>query len=162
MVSTHFWIKVQKSHLVLEISTHLGCEHMHTTLTIYNHTTDFSSCRINNYSYTGSLFYLAYITCHCLPVNLANSPHYHLYYHREVFLYMALSQSPTAQQKQRPHPVCLVTNHGFIRLNSQNNRYWSQESPVIIHKVPLHDLKVGVQYNVTATKITGPISFSGS
>jgi len=82
---------------------------MHITLTSYNHTTDFSSCRINNYSYTGSLIYLAYVTCHCLQANLAqnlaNSPHYHLYYHREVFLYKALSQSPTAQQKQMPHPL---------------------------------------------------------
>jgi len=33
---------------------------------------------------------------------------------------------------------------------------------MLIHKVPLHDLMVVVQYNVTATKITGPISFSGS
>jgi len=48
-----FLNKVQISHLVFEIFIHLGCEHTHITSTSYHHTTDFSSCRINNYSYTG-------------------------------------------------------------------------------------------------------------
>jgi hypothetical protein len=47
---------------------------------------------------------------------------------------------------------------GYI--NSQNNRYWSTESHHAVHEVPLHDLKVGVWYAVSAWSIIGPMFFS--
>jgi hypothetical protein len=49
------------------------------------------------------------------------------------------------------------TLYGYV--NSQNNRYWSAGGPHTIHKVRLHDLKVGVQDVINAWRIIGFIHF---
>jgi hypothetical protein len=55
------------------------------------------------------------------------------------------------------------TGKAWFRLsgnvNSQNNRYWSAENPHFIHEVPLHDVKIGVWYAITAHRIIGPVLF---
>jgi hypothetical protein len=43
--------------------------------------------------------------------------------------------------------------------NSQNNRYWPAENPVLIQKVPLHDIKFGVWCAMSANKIVEPIFY---
>lgn len=43
---------------------------------------------------------------------------------------------------------------GYI--NSQNYRYWTTEKPDIIHKIPLHDKKVGVWYTMSRERIVEP------
>ena len=45
-------------------------------------------------------------------------------------------------------------------VNSQNNRYWSAENPMLIQEVPLHGVQVGVWCAMSATRIIGPIFFS--
>jgi hypothetical protein len=44
---------------------------------------------------------------------------------------------------------------GYV--NSQNNRHWPAENPMLIQKVPLHDIKFGVCGAMSANKITEPI-----
>jgi len=46
---------------------------------------------------------------------------------------------------------------GYV--NCQNYRYQSTENPGLIHKVPLHDIKNGVQYAESNWGIMGPIFF---
>src|SRR6185437_9724828 len=46
---------------------------------------------------------------------------------------------------------------GYV--NSQNNRYWSNENPHQLHEVPLHDAKVGVWCAISRTRLIGPIFF---
>lgn len=43
-----------------------------------------------------------------------------------------------------PHPFSSTMKLDLNSANSQNNRNWSTENSVLIHKVPLHDVKVGV------------------
>lgn len=45
------------------------------------------------------------------------------------------------------------------RVNSQNNRYWSQENPHDFHELPLHDSKIGVWCAVSENRILGPIFY---
>jgi hypothetical protein len=47
------------------------------------------------------------------------------------------------------------TLSGYV--NSQNSKYWSIGNPHAAHKVPLHDLRVGVWCAVSAQRINGPI-----
>jgi hypothetical protein len=47
-------------------------------------------------------------------------------------------------------------------LNTQNNTYWSRESPNFIHKIPLHDVKAGVWSNQSARRITGPVLWTNN
>ena len=49
---------------------------------------------------------------------------------------------------------------GYV--NSQNTRYWSSENPHVIHKTPLHDLKIGVWCAVSGTRIAGPVFFEST
>jgi len=42
-------------------------------------------------------------------------------------------------------------------VNSQHNRCWSAESPILLGRVPLHDVKVGVW---SAARIIGAIFFT--
>jgi hypothetical protein len=46
---------------------------------------------------------------------------------------------------------------GYV--NSQNYGYQSTENPMLIHKVPLHDVKNGMQYAESNWGIMGPIFF---
>jgi hypothetical protein len=45
--------------------------------------------------------------------------------------------------------------HGYV--NSQNNRYLCAENPMLVYRVPLHDVEVYVWCVVIATRITVPI-----
>lgn len=38
-------------------------------------------------------------------------------------------------------------------VNTQNNRYWSVGKPRLIHKLPLHDIKVGVWCAIVVTRM---------
>jgi hypothetical protein len=43
--------------------------------------------------------------------------------------------------------------HGEVgEVNSQNSRYWSAESPGLIHELPLHDEKTGVWCAMSARR----------
>jgi hypothetical protein len=46
---------------------------------------------------------------------------------------------------------------GYV--NSQNNRYWSAENQHSVHKVPFHDVKIGVWCAISAHRIIGPVFF---
>jgi hypothetical protein len=45
-------------------------------------------------------------------------------------------------------------------VNSQNNQYWSVENPRFIHKLPLHDKRIGVWCAISARRIIGPIIYN--
>jgi hypothetical protein len=47
-------------------------------------------------------------------------------------------------------------------LNSQNDRYWYTESPMLIDRVPLHGVKVHMWCVTHATMISGPILCSAT
>jgi hypothetical protein len=47
---------------------------------------------------------------------------------------------------------------GYI--NMKNNSYWSSQNPHLTHKVPLHPVKIGVWYGVSARRIVGPAFFN--
>jgi hypothetical protein len=40
-------------------------------------------------------------------------------------------------------------------VNPQNNRYESEENPVLVDEVPIDDVKVGVWCAMSASRITG-------
>jgi hypothetical protein len=48
----------------------------------------------------------------------------------------------------------------FCNLNSQNNWYWGAENPRCIHKLPLHDEKIGVWCAISASRIIGHIFYN--
>jgi hypothetical protein len=47
---------------------------------------------------------------------------------------------------------------GYI--NTQNNRYWSSQTPHLTHKAPLHPVKVGVWCALSARRTVGPVFFN--
>jgi len=47
--------------------------------------------------------------------------------------------------------------HLSVHVNPQNNRYESEENPVLVYEVPIDDVKVGVWCAMSASRITGPI-----
>jgi hypothetical protein len=61
---------------------------------------------------------------------------------------------------ERRHPILTLFSYdacfqinGIV--NFQSNRHWSAENPMLIHKVPLHNVIVGVARVVSVTMITG-------
>jgi hypothetical protein len=44
----------------------------------------------------------------------------------------------------------------FREVNSQNNQYWSEKNPRFIHKLPLHDEKIGIWCAISAHRVIGP------
>jgi len=49
--------------------------------------------------------------------------------------------------------------HLSVHVDPQNNRYESEENPLLVHKVPIDDVKAGVWCGMSARRITGPIFF---
>lgn len=63
-----------------------------------------------------------------------------------------------------PHSFCLVTKLGFHlnwNMDWQNNIYWPAGHFVLIHELPVHDIKVGVWYAVSVTRFIGSFLFPG-
>jgi hypothetical protein len=46
---------------------------------------------------------------------------------------------------------------GYIRLNTQNNRYWSSQNPHLTHEAPLYPVKVNVWCAVSARRTVVPV-----
>jgi hypothetical protein len=57
--------------------------------------------------------------------------------------------------------LLFITEEAYFHLSgyvhSQNTRIWSDENPHAVHQFPLHDMKIGVWYAVSARRIIGPI-----
>jgi len=52
-------------------------------------------------------------------------------------------------------PILTVWSHFSGYVDSQNNMYWSAESPIVVHEVVLHDTtKIGMWCAVSATMTT--------
>jgi hypothetical protein len=46
-----------------------------------------------------------------------------------------------------------------ILFNTYDNTYWNTENPLPKHAVPLHNVKIGVWYALTARTITGLVFY---
>jgi hypothetical protein len=57
--------------------------------------------------------------------------------------------------EQISHSFCLAMKLGYV--NPQNNRYWPAENQILIQKVPLHNVKFGLQCAISVYKISEPI-----
>ena len=49
--------------------------------------------------------------------------------------------------------------HHSAHKTLKNNRNWSAENPMLIHKAPLHYVTVGVWCAMSATRILDPLRF---
>jgi hypothetical protein len=64
-------------------------------------------------------------------------------------------------EKQAKHSSRSAVNAGsnsVHKKDSWKSRYWSATNPILTHEIPLHDVKVGIEY--VSTRIIGPIVLS--